>query len=132
VSALYSLWPEERTFAIFFGTPFSRYGLLAPLSFFLKAELPADGDIYSPGDNFDTKSSHVIPALMGKFAAAKDKGEKKVVAWRSGKASREFMYVADAARGIRLAAIFYLSEVIGPRFFEIGLKSLLPDGHRIH
>jgi dTDP-glucose pyrophosphorylase len=39
------LWLEERTFAIFFATPFSRCRLLAPLSFFLKAEIPSDGEI---------------------------------------------------------------------------------------
>lgn len=43
--AHFFLWPEERTFAIFFATPFSRYGFLASLSFFLKAELCADGEI---------------------------------------------------------------------------------------
>jgi GDP-L-fucose synthase len=61
-------------------------------------------NMYGPGDNFDPKSSHVIPALIRKFADAKNKGEKKVVVWGSGKASREFLYVADAARGIRLAS----------------------------
>jgi len=61
-------------------------------------------NMYGPGDNFDPKSSHVIPALIRKFADAKYKGEKKVVVWGSGKASREFLYVADAARGIRLAS----------------------------
>jgi GDP-L-fucose synthase len=64
-------------------------------------------NMYGPGDNFDPKSSHVIPALIRKFADAKDKGTKKVVAWGSGKASREFLYVADAARGIKLATERY-------------------------
>jgi GDP-L-fucose synthase len=63
--------------------------------------------MYGPGDNFDPKSSHVIPALIRKFADAKDKKEKKVILWGTGKASREFLYVADAARGLRLAAEKY-------------------------
>jgi GDP-L-fucose synthase len=72
--------------------------------------------MYGPGDNFDSKSSHVIPALIRKFADAKCKGEKKVVVWGSGKASREFLYVADAARGLRLAAERY----DGPEPVNIG------------
>jgi GDP-L-fucose synthase len=64
-------------------------------------------NMYGPGDNFNPKSSHVIPALIRKFADAKDKKENKVILWGTGKASREFLYVADAARGLRLAAERY-------------------------
>jgi GDP-L-fucose synthase len=64
-------------------------------------------NMYGPGDNFNPKSSHVIPALIRKFADAKDKKENKVILWGTGKASREFLYVADAARGLRLAAEKY-------------------------
>jgi GDP-L-fucose synthase len=67
--------------------------------------LPAN--LYGPRDNFDLESSHVIPALIRKFmeAAKEDRGE--VVVWGTGKASREFLYVEDAAEGILLAAEKY-------------------------
>jgi GDP-L-fucose synthase len=61
-------------------------------------------NLYGPGDNFDPSSSHVIPALIRKFAEAMERGDDKVVVWGTGKASREFLYVDDAARGIALAA----------------------------
>jgi GDP-L-fucose synthase len=57
-------------------------------------------NLYGPKDNFDIESSHVIPALIRKFTEAVGKGEKKVVAWGTGKATREFLYVEDAAEGI--------------------------------
>jgi GDP-L-fucose synthase len=64
-------------------------------------------NLYGPGDNFNPKSSHVIPALIRKFVEAKRKGEKKVVVWGTGKASREFLYVDDAAEAIMLATEKY-------------------------
>ncbi len=64
-------------------------------------------NLYGPGDNFDPKSSHVIPALIKKFVEAKEKKEKEVIVWGTGKASREFLYVDDAARAIVLAAQKY-------------------------
>lgn len=64
-------------------------------------------NLYGPGDNFDPRSSHVIPALIRKFAEAKENGSKKVEVWGTGNASREFLYVADAAEGICLAAERY-------------------------
>ncbi len=64
-------------------------------------------NLYGPGDNFDFKSSHVIPALIGKFAEAKRKGENVVEAWGTGNATREFLYVEDAAEGIVRAAERY-------------------------
>ncbi len=64
-------------------------------------------NMYGPGDDFDPRSSHVIPALIRKFVEAKDKGDGEVVVWGTGKASREFLYVADAARAIRLASEKY-------------------------
>lgn len=57
-------------------------------------------NLYGPRDNFDLESSHVIPALIRKFTEAVKKGEKKVTVWGTGKASREFLYVEDAAEGI--------------------------------
>lgn len=64
-------------------------------------------NLYGPRDNFDPRSSHVIPALIRKFVEAKESGEDSVTLWGTGKATREFLYVEDAARGIRLAAERY-------------------------
>jgi GDP-L-fucose synthase len=64
-------------------------------------------NLYGPRDNFDPESSHVIPALVKKMVDAKRKGESEVTVWGSGKASREFLYVEDAAEGILLAAEKY-------------------------
>jgi GDP-L-fucose synthase len=57
-------------------------------------------NLYGPGDNFDPASSHVIPALIRKFQEALDQGQDQVEVWGTGKASREFLYVEDAAGGI--------------------------------
>ncbi len=64
-------------------------------------------NLYGPGDNFDPKSSHVIPALIKKFYEAKRDGNKKVEVWGTGNATREFLYVEDAARAIVLAVERY-------------------------
>ena len=64
-------------------------------------------NLYGPGDNFDPESSHVIPALIRKFTEAVQKNVSEVEVWGTGKASREFLYVEDAARGILLAAERY-------------------------
>ena len=57
-------------------------------------------NLYGPGDNFDPNSSHVIPALIKKCVDARMKGEATVEVWGTGKATREFFYVEDAARAI--------------------------------
>jgi len=64
-------------------------------------------NLYGPGDNFDSKSSHVIPALVKKCVDAKKEGKDHINVWGTGKASREFLYVEDAAEGILLATEFY-------------------------
>ena len=64
-------------------------------------------NLYGPGDNFDPANSHVIPALIKKFIDAKESGVNTVEIWGTGSASREFLYVDDAARGILLAAEKY-------------------------
>jgi len=64
-------------------------------------------NLYGPGDNFDPKSSHVIPALIRKVYLAKKNNKDSVVVWGTGKASREFLYVKDAAEGILLASEKY-------------------------
>lgn len=57
-------------------------------------------NLYGPRDNFDLHSSHVIPALVRKYIEAQDRGDKEVVAWGTGSASREFLYAEDCAEGI--------------------------------
>jgi len=64
-------------------------------------------NLYGPRDNFDPASSHVIPALIRKFLEARDQGLPEVTLWGTGQASREFLYVEDAAAGILLAAERY-------------------------
>ena len=64
-------------------------------------------NLYGPGDNFDPESSHVIPALVRKAVEARRACAPEIVAWGTGKASREFLFVRDAARGILLAADRY-------------------------
>jgi GDP-L-fucose synthase len=64
-------------------------------------------NLYGPGDNFDPESSHVIPALIKKMVDAKLEGRDEVVVWGTGKVSREFLYVEDAAEGILLATEKY-------------------------
>lgn len=57
-------------------------------------------NLYGPGDNFDPASSHVIPAMIRKFTDARASDAPSVTLWGTGDASREFIYVEDAARGI--------------------------------
>ena len=64
-------------------------------------------NLYGPRDNFDLETSHVIPALIRKFWAAKQRGDAQVVAWGTGSPTREFLYVDDAAEGIALATERY-------------------------
>jgi GDP-L-fucose synthase len=64
-------------------------------------------NLYGPGDNFDPSSSHVIPALIKKCIDARESGAKSIEVWGTGAASREFLYVDDAAEGIVLAADRY-------------------------
>ncbi|MCK4392916.1 GDP-L-fucose synthase, partial [Candidatus Bipolaricaulota bacterium] len=64
-------------------------------------------NLYGPGDNFDPKSSHVIPALIKKCVDAIESGADYIDCWGTGAPSREFIYVADAAEGILLATEHY-------------------------
>jgi GDP-L-fucose synthase len=64
-------------------------------------------NLYGPGDNFDPASSHVIPALIRKCLEARDRGDSHIDVWGTGAASREFLYVDDAAQAIVLAAERY-------------------------
>lgn len=83
-------------------------------------------NLYGPGDNYDPKYSHVIPALIRKFINAKTRGSKHVEVWGTGDASREFLYVEDAARGILLASEKYNKKdpVNLGAGFEIKIKDL--------
>jgi GDP-L-fucose synthase len=64
-------------------------------------------NLYGPGDNFDPQSSHVIPALIKKCVDARVRGDAFIECWGTGSPTREFLYVADAAEGILLAAERY-------------------------
>ncbi len=64
-------------------------------------------NMYGPGDNFDPERSHVIAAIIRKVHEAKKKGKNYIVAWGTGKPTREFLYVEDGAEGILLATERY-------------------------
>lgn len=61
-------------------------------------------NLYGPGDNFDLESSHVIPALIRKCVEAKERGDKVLPVWGTGKPTREFLYAEDAAEALVTAA----------------------------
>ncbi len=67
-------------------------------------------NLYGPGDNFDPRTSHVIPALIRKCVEAKEQGLDRVEVWGDGSATREFLYVEDAVDGILLASERYDSS----------------------
>src|ERR1044071_4961696 len=67
-------------------------------------------NLYGPGDNFDMRSSHVIPALILKCMNALESGAQEIVVWGDGSATREFLYVEDAADAILLASERYNSS----------------------
>ncbi|MCG2735998.1 MAG: GDP-L-fucose synthase [Candidatus Methanoperedenaceae archaeon] len=84
-------------------------------------------NLYGPGDNFDECSSHVIPAIIKKCIDAIENGDEEIEVWGTGKATREFIYVEDAAESIVLAAEKYNKSDpvnIGAGF-EISIKELV-------
>ncbi len=83
-------------------------------------------NLYGPRDNFNPKSSHVIPALIRKFVEAKLNNSPEVIVWGTGKPTREFLYVEDAARAILLATEYYDggNPVNIGSSFEISIKEL--------
>lgn len=84
-------------------------------------------NLYGEGDNFDPKSSHVIPALIRKVHEAQQSNKDYIEVWGAGKATREFFYVEDAAEGILLAAEKYdkaLPVNLGSGM-EISIKDLV-------
>ncbi len=84
-------------------------------------------NLYGPEDNFLPQSSHVIPALIKKCVDAMKADEDQITVWGTGKATREFLYVDDAARGIVLAAEkFNKPEPVNlGAGFEISIKDLV-------
>jgi GDP-L-fucose synthase len=70
------------------------------LQYAMKSSYLLPVNLYGPHDNFDLNSSHVIPALIRKCVEAQLRGDKEIVCWGTGTASREFLYVDDAAEGI--------------------------------
>ncbi len=83
-------------------------------------------NLYGPGDNFDPSSSHVIPALIKKCVDAIRNREREIEAWGTGKATREFLYIEDAAEGVVLATEYYngAEPVNLGAGFEISIKEL--------
>ena len=85
-------------------------------------------NLYGPGDNFDPESSHVIPALIRKCVEARDAGEQSINVWGDGSASREFLYVDDAAAGIVDATERYDS----PEPVNLGAGFEITIGELVH
>lgn len=84
-------------------------------------------NLYGPRDNFDPETSHVIPALIRKCVEAREQGAPAIQVWGTGSASREFLYVEDAARAIVLAAERYdgAAPVNVGAGFEIPIRDLV-------
>ncbi len=83
-------------------------------------------NLYGPGDNFNPHSSHVIPALIKKCVDAVEADREEITVWGTGRATREFFYVEDAAEAIRLATERYnASEAMNlGAGFEISIREL--------
>jgi GDP-L-fucose synthase len=73
-------------------------------------------NLYGPGDNFDLKTSHVLPALIRKFHEAKEQGAREVVIWGTGTPRREFLHVDDLAA----AAVFLMKNYSDEQFINVG------------
>lgn len=84
-------------------------------------------NLYGPRDNFNPKTSHVIPALMRKCLEAQDRGEDQIAVWGDGTPTREFIYAEDAAEGILMAAEKYngTEPVNLGSGYEISIKDLV-------
>ena len=84
-------------------------------------------NLYGPEDNFDPRSSHVIPALIRKVYEAQQRGDKELLAWGDGSPTREFLYSTDAARGIVMATQKYNESApvnLGTNY-EVKIKDLV-------
>jgi GDP-L-fucose synthase len=84
-------------------------------------------NLYGPEDNFDPRSSHVIPALIRKVYEAQQRGDKKLPVWGDGSPTREFLYSTDGARGIVMATQKYNDDQpvnLGTNY-EISIRNLV-------
>lgn len=79
-------------------------------------------NLFGEGDNFDLKTSHVLPALLRKVVEAKENGDKEIVMWGTGTPRREFLYVDDVAAG----AIFLMNHETDHGLFNIGMNEDIP------
>jgi GDP-L-fucose synthase len=97
------------------------------LQYGLKSAYLLPVNLYGPWDNFDPKSSHVIPALIRKVVEAQTRKDDRIVCWGTGAASREFLYVDDGAEGIvRAAEVMEEPTPINlGASFEITIKDLV-------
>ena len=77
-------------------------------------------NLFGPNDNFDLNTSHVLPALIRKFHEAKEKNEKEVNIWGTGKPLREFMFVEDLADAI----LFLFENVDAKDIYEKGITHI--------
>lgn len=84
-------------------------------------------NLYGPEDNFDPRSSHVIPALIHKVYEAQQRGDQQIAVWGDGSPTREFLFSADAARGIVMATQAYSDPepVNLGTGYEISIKDLV-------
>ncbi len=84
-------------------------------------------NLYGPEDNFDPRSSHVIPALIRKVQEAQERGDKEIPVWGDGSPTREFLYSEDAARGIVMGTQYYngLEPVNLGTGYEISIRDLI-------
>lgn len=73
-------------------------------------------NLYGPNDNYNLNNSHVLPALIRKTHEAKERGDRALVVWGSGKPMREFLYVDDMAD----ACVFLMENGIGEGLFNVG------------
>ena len=87
--------------------------------------VPVMANLYGPGDNFDLEDSHVIAAMIHKYVVAAERGDPEVVLWGTGKPTREFLYVDDAARALVLCA--EKLDVSDPVNIGIGKETSIRD-----
>jgi GDP-L-fucose synthase len=87
--------------------------------------VPIIVNLYGPGDHFSLEDSHVIPAMIRKFHEAAESGEAEIAMWGSGRPSREFLYVDDAARAIVLAGEYLDSSE--PVNIGTGVETTISD-----
>ncbi|MBI4437479.1 GDP-L-fucose synthase [Candidatus Uhrbacteria bacterium] len=74
-------------------------------------------NLYGPGDNFDPRSSHVLPALLRRVIETKERGEETIVLWGTGTPKREFLYVDDVAS----ACLFLMQNEQATGLFNVGM-----------